>query len=258
MVGPDILHVAVSPPGSLEGEVVRKAQAILGKDPYETRLLLTGAIPKIVAHPGTAREAESVAGGLRELGLPAIVLNDSEIRKHSSRFIARTIVFGEREVIFRDCSGVETRLGANEVSLILEGLVRTQRESETAQTKMKFSLGATMLTAGIPIWRSVTEKGKEVSLQSEHFVRLYDRLSSEPRVEILQRRTNYAFLGAAMASNSPANFRSALARLREAFPQAVFDDRLFRVRGAGGPAAGGGQELETNCKLIYLFHRVGG
>lgn len=256
MVGRGILHVAVSPRSSLEGEVVKKAQAILGKDPYETRLLLTGAIPKIVAHSGTAREAESVAASLRELGLPAIVLNDSEIRKRSSRFRARAIAFGEREVIFRDHSGVESRLGANDVLLILEGTVQAQMESETTQTKMKFSLGATLLMGGIPVLRSVTEKSKEVSLQSERFVRLYDRLSSEPRVEVLQSRTNYAFLGSALASNSLANFRSAVARLREAFPQAAFDDRLVRVPGAGAPAAGGGQELETNCKLIYLFHRA--
>lgn len=70
-------------------------------------------------------------------------------------------------------------------------------------------------------------KTGDKSLQTECFVRLYDRTSPEPSVEILQYDPDYSFLGAKMASSSLANFSAIVTKIRDTFPQAVFDDRLI-------------------------------
>jgi len=135
---------------------------------------------------------------------------------------------GEAEVPFRAAGGQAKRIGSRDVFLILEGKIETHTEAEAIRTRMKFSLAATVLTGGIPIWRRVREKTKALSLRAERFVRLYDRKSSEPSVEIIQDRMDYSFLGIKMASSSFANFSTVVMKIRELFPQAIFDDRLMK------------------------------
>jgi len=56
----DMLHVAIAPPDALEASVVERVAAIINKDLYGTRLLLTGKIPRIVSHYQTIQEAGPV------------------------------------------------------------------------------------------------------------------------------------------------------------------------------------------------------
>ena len=77
MLGHDIVYIAVAPPDTLEASLVKEVAAIIDKDLYGTRLLLVGKIPRIVSHYQTIPEAESVAQGLRVLGLVVIVCSDS-------------------------------------------------------------------------------------------------------------------------------------------------------------------------------------
>ena len=67
-------------------------------------------------------------------------------------------------------------------------------------------------------------------------------------MEILQDHMDYLFLGAKMAPSSPTNFTIVATKLQEVFPEAVLDDRLMKPFEA--------DDLEINCKLIYLHHLV--
>lgn len=248
------MYVAVAPRSTLDADLIKAVAAIIDKEPYDTRLLLSGEIPRIIAQCSSVHEAESIAQGLRELGLVAIICEDLEFRKPLESFSAHTLEFQEGGVLFRDKSGRERRMGARDVFLILEGRIQTYIEEETTKTRMKISWPATVLTGGIPIWRKVGEKARETFFQSEYFVRLYDRKPSELSVELLQNHMNYSFLGTSMTFSSLTNFGAVVTKLREVFPQAVFDDRLMKSFGPSMPSTSVQADLEIKLRLIYLYH----
>ena len=254
MTASDIVHVAIAPPVALEANLINKVAALINKDPYETRLLLIGVIPKIVGHYQDMQTAETIAQRLREAGLVAIVCKDSELRKPSQNFRAHTMEFREGEVLFQDQGGHERRMLAGEIFLILKGKRQTQIETETSETKMKLSWGATLLTGGIPIWRRVTQKTSEGAVRTESFARLYEQKPSQSSVELVQHHMNYSFLGAKMTSSSLTNFDTVVTKLRETFPQSAFDDRLAKLPRKDLPLDRAQADLEINCRLLYLYH----
>ena len=254
MVAYEMIHVAIAPPSTLEAELVEKVAAIVNTYRYDTRLLLTGQIPKIIAHCQSMQVAESMAQRLRDLGLLAIVCKDSELHTPSRTFRAHTMEFREGAVVFWDKGGQERSMESSNVFLILKGRKHTYTAEEKTDTKMKFSLPATVLTGGIPIWRRVRQQTKDTSLRSEYFMRLYDRKSSATSVEILQGHMNYSVLGTRMTFSSLTNFSTLTAKLREILPQAIFDDRLTKSPEVNVPSVRGQDDLETKLRLIYLCH----
>lgn len=256
MAGYEVVYVAIAPPDRLEPNLIKKVAAIVDKDLYGTRLLLAGKIPRIIAHYDTVQMAELTAQSLRALGLVAIMCKDSELRKLSQIYKAHTLKFEERAIIFWDKSGQVRRMESSNAFLIINGRTQTYTETEVTSTRMKFSLPATVATGGIPIWRRAKEKTKDKSFQTECFMRLYDRTSSEPSVEILQHDLDYSFLGAKMASSSLANFSTTVTEIRDSFPQAVFDDRLIEPFVVDIPSSTPRDNIEINCKLIYFYHQA--
>jgi hypothetical protein len=252
----EVMHIAIAPPANPDVNLVRSVATVINKNPYDTRLLLAGEIPKIIAHYDNIQITESVIRNLRDLGLVAIACRDSELRQHPQGFKAQTLEFREKEVLFRDSAGREKRIGENNIFLILEGRIQTYVEVETTKSKTKFSLTKTLLTGGIPMWRKVDEKTTERSIQDEYFARLYDRKSPDPGIEILQHHMNYSFLGAKIAASSLINFGTVILKLRELFPQAIFDNRLAKPYMLTKSSSR--EDIETNCRLIYLFHTVTG
>jgi hypothetical protein len=196
--------------------------------------------------------ADSIAQSLRDAGLVAFVFRDSELRSRPPSFIARTMRSGEIEVIFGDRRGGEVRVGADDAFLIIRGRKQSTTQEKATTTKMKLNVAATVLTGGFPIMRRVTEKTAKESFQAEDFVKIYDRRSSDSRIEMSQNHIDYSFLGSELTPSSPWNFNIVITKLREWFPQAIFDERLIRRFKTDVPAAGPAEALEINCKLIYL------
>ena len=256
MANYEVVHIAIAPPAILDENLVRSVAAIINKHPYDTRLLLAGEIPRIIAHCDSMQIAESIIQKLKDLGLVAIACRDLELRQSPQSFKAQTLEFRENGVLFRDSGGREKIMGEDNVFLILEGRVKTSEEVETTKSKTKFSLTTTLLTGGFPVWRKVNEKTTTRSIQTQYFVRLYDRKSSDPGIELLQNNMNYSFLGANIAISSPTNFTAVVTKLRDAFPQAIFDSRLTKPFLVTTSSNRVWENTEVNCKLIYLFHLV--
>jgi hypothetical protein len=256
MASYEIVHIAIAPPDLLAADLVNKVAVIINKDLYGTRLLLSGKIPRVVAHYQTFQAAESAAQSLRRLGLVSIVCQDSELRKLSlTGFRAHSLMLGQGEVTFCTKGGEARTIKAENVFLILNGITQTRTEKEVTTTKMKFSLTSTLLT-GVPIQHKVKEKTMGTSVENEYFIRLYDRKSSEPDVEIFQYNFDYSFLGKKMAPSSLVNLNTTVTELRNTFPQAVFDDRLTKVFQVDAPSGVVGDDTEVNCKLIYLYYQA--
>ena len=255
MAGYEVVHVAVAASSIPEPNIVKKAATIVNKDPYQTRLLLSGGLPKLIAHYPDIQEAESTAQKLSSLGLVAFVCKNSELRKTSKVFTAQTMEFLEGETIFRDKGGQTKRLKSTNVFLILKSSLQMSEE-EVTETKRKINWGATLLTGGIPIYHNVKEKVSGATVQEEPIVRLYSRESSEPAVQMSQHGMAYSFLGARIAPSSAANFNTVVAKLQELFPRAIFDDRLTKSSKSDAHSARAPDDLELNCKLLYLYYKT--
>jgi hypothetical protein len=254
----EVVHVVIAPPPMLEEELVKKVAAIVAKNLYETRLRLTGKIPKIIANYADMQMAESTARSLRELGLVVIVCADSELRKSSQIYRAHTLKFDEQTVMFWDRSGQERRMEPSDVFLIVSGRMQTCTETEGTTTVKKLNVAATLLLGGIPIAKKVKEKTTNKSFQTGSFARLYGLTSPESVVQLLQHDFDYSFLGAEMVSSSVANFGTTVKKIRDALPEAIFDDRLVEPFGADMRSAIPQDDIEMYCKLIYWYHQAVG
>lgn len=251
MIPNDIFHVAVVPPETLGEDLLKKVASLVGKEIFDTRLLLAGEIPRIIASCPNTDTADSIAQGLRDAGLVAFICGDSELRNRSARFMAYTARSVDRAVMFSDRHGGEVRIEAGDAFLIIRGRIRSTTQEKTSTTKMKLNVPATVLAGGIPIMRRVTKTAQE-SFRVEDFVKIFDRRSSGPRAEMLQSRVDYTFLGPELTPSTPVNFKIVVTKLREWFPLAIFDERLTRSFKTDVPAAGPVEALEINCELIHL------
>jgi hypothetical protein len=254
MVGHEVVHIAVVSPAHPDETLVSSVAAVINKSASYTRLLLAGELPRIIAHAENPPAAEAIVRNLRALGLTALACPEAELRQFSPIFEAQTLELGETEALFRDNSGAEKRMASSDVFLILIGRVESSTEVKTTKSQIKFSWGGTLLTGGIPVFRRVKKTTTEKSSQAEGFARLYSRKSAEPGVELRQHHLNYSFLGAERAASSVLNFTTVVRRLREAFPKAIFDERLAKPLALGESSSW--QDVELNCRLIYLFHTM--
>jgi hypothetical protein len=250
----ELIHVAIAPPAKLEGKLIEQVAAIISKDLYQTRLHLTGTIPRIISHFYSMEMAELTAQKLRALNLLVIVCKDSELSKRSPVYRAYSLKLEGEGILFHDKSGQAKRIDTREMFLIITGRVRSYTETEEVTTRMKFSLPRTMLT-GLPIWRKVKEVKINQSPQTKDFIRLYGRNSLEPNVEILKHDFDYSFLGANMTSSSTLNFTSTVNKIKCIFSQAIFDDKLT-VPLQADMSSSMPPDIEINCKLICLYHQA--
>jgi hypothetical protein len=205
VAGNEIWHVAVAPYASLDDDQINKVGSIVGKSLYETRLRLTGKIPKIIANFDNLQLAESATKKLTELGLVVITVSDSTLRKPTQIFKARNLRFDGLAVTFIDRNGQTKTLQAADLFLILSVKMRTYIETEVIKTTRKLNITATVLTGGIPVLKKVKEKITNTTYQTESFLRLYDGTSPETAVRISQGEFDYSFLGSEMGSSAAAN-----------------------------------------------------
>jgi hypothetical protein len=256
MAGNEIFHVAAIATNVLAPEVIAKASAITGQDHYQTRLLLTGMLPRLIAHYTNVQDAETTAQDLTGLGLIAFVCSNFNLRRPQKLFTACAVKFLDGEASFRNSGGGTRNVKCADVFLMLKGIWRIPDQEETTETKKKINWGATLLTGGIPIFSSTTEKTGNATLRDELFLRIYTRESPDPAVQMSQSSMSYSFLGSSTAPSSAANFNTVVTKLQAWFPDAVFDDRLGKIPRSDISSARDSDAFKINCKLLYLYFRT--
>jgi len=255
MINSEIVHVAAMPPSKLEPALVEKAAQIIARDPYSTRLLLTGKLPRLIVHYHSLAEAETAVRGLTVLGLVAFVCSDIFLRTPlPDAFRVRGLEPSPEEVIFRDSRGAVKVIKKADVLLILKCKNQNMVDTETVTTKLKFSVNKTIMTGGIPMWNKEKIKTTDRSAQSEYIARLYGRVSPEPLVELVQQNLDYSFLKEKLTSSSMINFSTVVNELRLMFPGAFFDDKLASGFGSELVSVTAAADFENNTKLLYLYY----
>ncbi len=247
------IFVAVLPPAGLVPGLVTAVAKIVGKSPAATQLLLAGRIPRIVACFENVFDARSAVEGLVLLGLRASECSGEELHRPSNVLAAHGLRIGELKVDFLDRGGGSTTVHSGDAWIVIRGNVESRQEVERTTTRTKLNLPATLLTGGIPIRRKITEKTVEVSTSTEEFVRIYSRKSAYDFVQIRQHDFDYSCLGSDMGPASLVNFSKLVDRIRRAFAQAAYDDRLTRAFTVDVPSATTWDKIDIACKLICRF-----
>jgi hypothetical protein len=256
MINSETVYIVITPPATLDEKLIKGVADILNKNMYDARLLLTGEIPKIVAHYENMQTAEPVLHTLKELGIETIALNDSVFSQPREMFKAYTLAFGKKEVVFVDRSGTEKRVGDNDAFLIIAGKIQTSIESESIITRKKLNITSTLLTGGIPIHKKVKEKTTTHSQETEYFLRLYSRKPLDSFIAISQHDMDYSFLGEKTAMSTRANFITLISTIQELFPQAIFNDSLSKSFGITSSHSRSWDDIEMHCRLIYAYNLV--
>jgi hypothetical protein len=254
MTDQKIVHVAINPPESIESNLVKGVAAILNREIYEVRLLLSGRIPKLVAHFDNPETASTTAASLASLGQFAFMVDDVELRvpiNSEAGFKADSLQLGDGKIKFLAKNGTEKIITADELFLILYGKMNMPITTTDKNIKMKINVPATLVAGGIPIWHKSEENVEKLSYQTEYFVRFYGPVLPEPIIEVFESGFNYAFLGSKISLSSSENLKQLVLELKTKFPNAIIDNRLIE----GAPILQG-SETENACKLIFLYHRA--
>ena len=253
MTDPGIVAVIIGPVDHPGEELIAGVAALLKKDLYATGLLLTGKTPKIVSHLPDIRSAEQFASELQKLGLTAFTVEERELHKPASYFKVNKIISEESSVGFEDRSRHSKRLEAAAVFLILKGKLFKRHETNVEMTSRKLNISSTLLT-GIPMLKKQTKTVKEVSIETEAFLRIYERQSMDPAIELLQHGIDYSFLGPQMTYTSQGNFSILVKKLTEAFPGAIFNDSLMEAGKADLTTFAEVDISTVNSRLLYLYY----
>jgi hypothetical protein len=255
VVNNNITHVAIDPPANLDTDLVNKAAAIIGQNPLDTRRLLSGEIPKIIAHYVNIDSANMAVEKIRSLGIRLLTISDEDLNLPSDGFKVSTLEIANEQLCLYDAAGVRHAIIKNGVWLVIAGKREISVKSETTTTTTKFNLTGTLLSGGIPMWHRFKEKNISESFESTSFARLYENSTSGEWAELIRDQLNYASLGTAITHSSFTNFNRLLTQIRDFFPAAVFDDRLTKTSTIGTATQQPWQSENINCKLIYLFHQ---
>ena len=252
----DFFYLALVPLANPETSLVTRATAIIGKDLPGTQLLFAGKVPRLFARYDSREAAEAVAQGLTALGLRSILCPDSELRRPPGDFLVHSVEFGPGYVLFLDRKGQKREVKPPDAFLLIKGKTESYIIKEKTETGVKFSPGKAILTGGISPFRTEKKPVTEHSTVAEYFCRLYTPKSSQPVAEIVHNQVDYSFLKEEMAPASLANFNILVARLKQAFPGAIFDDNLMRVSIKQAYAPEDIAATEVNCLLLYLQYQL--
>ena len=212
-------------PGKGEALVPALAEAT-DKTLYEVRARLSSPEggPAVVANFGEIEPAWAFAGRLRANGVSPILLTPEDVESDAQRFLVRTFHLGEHGVTATSRRGETAELSYREIDLILRGVRIEERVELQTTEQRKFSAGRALMTGGL-VASKTTRKLQQVKTEErDDFLHLYS--AGRPPLVFRASAVTYQSLGPALQPSIAANFAYLVERLRQASPQATYDERL--------------------------------
>ena len=213
------------PPGQGEALVAPLAEA-LDKTPYEARARVSDPEggPAVVARYGEIEHAWACTGRLRANGISPILLTPEDVETDNRRFVVRTFHLGEHGITAISRRGESAEIEYRQVGVFLRG-TRIDEKTELKTTEQrKFSMGRAVLTQGLMMTKTVRKLEQVKTSDREDFLQLY--VEGRPPLVFRSGGLDYRALGTALQPSVQANFTRLNALLRQALPQARYDERL--------------------------------
>lgn len=225
------LVVVARPPASLDAAIaalVRLQQLSL----YEARARLTGDPPRVVAILGSDDEARALNASLLAAGFVSLIVTREHLRTEQRAELIASLSFEPHALVAELRDGRTREVPWGDLRLLLRGLRATSRTTTHEETKSTFSPVKSILTGGMINSTKKTTTTTVTTTDRQGFFSLYDR-SGDPPLVLVEQRTNYRFLGAAIQPSSLANFLAVVKMVRERAPHARHDERLLRPANLG-------------------------
>jgi hypothetical protein len=213
------------PPGKGEALVAPLAEA-LDKTPYEARARVSDPEggPAVVARYGEIEPAWACAGRLRSNGISPILLTPEDVETDERRFLVRSFQLGDHGITATSRRGESAEIDYRQVGLFLRG-TRVDEKTELKTTEQrKFSAGRALMTSGLLMTKTVRKLEQVKTADREDFLQLY--VEGRPPLAFRSGGLDYRALGSALQPSVQANFTRLTALLRQALPQARYDERL--------------------------------
>jgi hypothetical protein len=212
-------------PGGGEALAGPLAEA-LDKTAYEVRARLSDPEggPAVVARYGEIEPAWACAGRLRANGISPILLTEEDLETDARRFLVRGFELGGQGITATSRRGDTTQIAYQDLDLFLRG-VRVDERTELKTTEQrKFSLSRAVMTQGLMMTKTVRQTDKVASVEREEFFHLY--ADGRPPLVFRSGALDYRSFGAALQPSVQANFTHLVERMRQAFPNARYSERL--------------------------------
>jgi hypothetical protein len=213
------------PPGKGEALVAPLAEA-LDKTPYEARARVSDPEggPAVVARYGEIEPAWACAGRLRSNGISPILLTPEDVETDERRFLVRSFHLGDHGITATSRRGESAEIDYRQVSFFLRG-TRVDEKTELKTTEQrKFSAGRALMTSGLLMTKTVRKLEQVKTADREDFLQLY--VEGRPPLAFRSGGLDYRALGSTLQPSVQANFNRLTALLRQALPQARYDERL--------------------------------
>jgi hypothetical protein len=226
--------------------------AVLGRTLLEARGRVSDPEggPAVLATFPEAAAAEAYADELRSRGFAMLVLPPEQVETEKERFLTRSFAVGPEALTAQSRQG-SAEVAWRDVRLLLRGVVRVEHKRTQTVQRRELSLGRAVITGGLMVTKPVKSSKTEVLIENEGFLHLYP--AAGPPLVFRQSELNYAGLGPGLQPSVAANFSRLVTVLREACPQARFDERLASPPGQArllGPSLPPSSHLDVAISLL--------
>ncbi len=194
--------------------VVAALASALQAEPAEAQAMIDAGKPVPLARSQTRAEAEMIAGLVRTCGLRASVIADEELRIEDELLRARRIALGEQELRVYHSAG-EVTVTKPEVRLLVLGMLRSARVDYTEGISGARGPSGAVLDS--------SEFSSEETLLDVYTTEL------NTSFRIKSDAFDYSGLVLPLSFRADMNFKSAVAILRAALPEAPMDDEFPRM-----------------------------
>lgn len=217
-------------PGSAEALAAPLAEA-LGCTLYEARARLSDPAggPAVLATYGEIQPAWACAGRLRANGFSPLLITPEEVESNATRFQVRSFDLGSQGFATVSRRGETAEIAYREIDFMLRATRLEERTEVKTTEQRKFSAGRALLSGGLMLTKKTRTVEQITTEDRDEFIQLYG--DGRPPIVFHASGINYQSLGTALQPSVAANFAQLIERLRQAAPNARYDDRLSNRAG---------------------------
>jgi hypothetical protein len=202
----------------------------LDKTAYEIKARLSDPEggPAVVARYGEIEPAWACTGRLRANDIAPLLLTPEDVETDARRFLVRGFELDGRTLRATSRRGETAEIAARDLRLLLRG-VRVEEQTDLKTTEQrKFSMARAVLTQGMMLTKTVRKTTRVTTAAREEFFHLY--AAGHPPLVFRSGALDYRSFGGALQPSVQGNFTQLVERMRQAFPDAPYSERLANTQ----------------------------
>jgi hypothetical protein len=211
-------------------ESVQEISRVLGKTAFEVQQRMICGSPVVLASFADPQQAMTLAKRVNQTGIAAIVVDVTEFRRRTGSIIVRHFKLNESSLHIESSDKRSAEIPYEKIDILLPASDSVHHSEIKTTTERKFSIGKTLLTGGVPMFKTVKHQQEVSSGKINKVLYLYAAGRLQP-VIFKQDSIDFKGLGEDMQISTELNFTYLINELHRLAPGAAYDDRLIRRAG---------------------------